>query len=201
MTDPTRRLAEAILSSDEDDDAYSSASGAKDARIKRRMALSRAITLIESRTDTHRKQADLLLNYLLRHSNTDEMKGQSNPSSFRVGIAGPPGERCKISYMIHDEISCVDVSARKVTLSNDSLWPSSPITFIFYYFLLFLLFSGAGKVGERCKRSYMIHDEISCVDVSARKVTLSNDSLWPSSPITFIFYYSHHSLKLLDYLY
>ena len=89
MTDNTQRLAEAILSSD-NEDAHSSYD-ARDARIRRRMALSRAITLIESRADAHMEQADLLLNYLLRHSPPDGMNEGSSPLSFRVGIAGPPG--------------------------------------------------------------------------------------------------------------
>lgn len=96
MTPSTRRLAEAILSSEHD------APNLHDGRIRRRMALSKAITLIESRAETHMRQADMLLNYLLQHSATDDDDDEkpstmpndvakNNLSSFRVGIAGPPG--------------------------------------------------------------------------------------------------------------
>ena len=95
MTPTTRRLAEAILSSEHD------APNLHDGRIRRRMALSKAITLIESRAETHMRQADMLLNYLLRHSDAGDDNEKpstiqndvekNNLPSFRVGIAGPPG--------------------------------------------------------------------------------------------------------------
>ena len=95
MTPTTRRLAEAILSSEHD------APNIHDGRMRRRIALSKAITLIESRAETHMRQADMLLNYLLRHSDADDDDNdkpstipdmvRNNLSSFRVGIAGPPG--------------------------------------------------------------------------------------------------------------
>lgn len=52
----------------------------------RRRSLSQAITMIESRSPTHVKQANLLLTYLLAHEN-HKRKG----TSFRLGIAGSPG--------------------------------------------------------------------------------------------------------------
>ena len=96
MTPATRRLAEAILSSEHD------APNLHDGRISRRLALSKAITLIESHAEMHMRQADLLLNFLLRHSaigDDNEKRPSTNSgnaakddlSSFRVGIAGPPG--------------------------------------------------------------------------------------------------------------
>lgn len=95
MTPTTRRLAEAILSSEHD------APNIHDGRMRRRISLSKAITLIESRAETHMRQADMLLNYLLRHSDADDDDNdkpstipdmvRNNLSSFRVGIAGPPG--------------------------------------------------------------------------------------------------------------
>ena len=96
MTPATRRLAEAILSSEND------APNIHDGRTFRRLALSKAITLIESRAEVHMRQADLLLNFLLRHSaigDDNEKPTSTNSdntakdglSSFRVGIAGPPG--------------------------------------------------------------------------------------------------------------
>jgi LAO/AO transport system kinase len=56
-------------------------------RFRKRMALARAITLVESKHATHRQQADLLLTSLLAQ------KGSTNnsASTFRLGIAGPPG--------------------------------------------------------------------------------------------------------------
>lgn len=87
MTPSTRRLAEAILSSEQE------APNLHDGRIRRRMALSKAITLIESRAEMHMRQADMLLNHLLRHSGADgeDLAKNDDLSSFRVGIAGPPG--------------------------------------------------------------------------------------------------------------
>jgi len=80
MSPSTRRLAEALLSSERD------APNLPDGRTRRRLALSKAVTLIESRAEAHVQQADLLLNFLLRHSETT-----NHLPSFRVGIAGPPG--------------------------------------------------------------------------------------------------------------
>mmetsp|Transcript_15520 Transcript_15520/g.28190 ORF Transcript_15520/g.28190 Transcript_15520/m.28190 type:complete len:236 (+) Transcript_15520:91-798(+) len=74
MTERTRRLAEELLSESSSEE-------------RRRSALARAITLVESRAPTHRAQADLLLNHALCHK-----VSSSNPTtSFRLGIAGPPG--------------------------------------------------------------------------------------------------------------
>jgi len=73
--------------------------------LTKRRALSRAITLIESRSYHHIQQGDLLLNYLIEanlkveaeaqkqnnencHSNN--INDNSRPS-FRIGIAGAPG--------------------------------------------------------------------------------------------------------------
>jgi LAO/AO transport system kinase len=49
--------------------------------LRRRMALARAITLVESTAPSHKKQADLLLTHLL----------QKQHDCFRLGITGPPG--------------------------------------------------------------------------------------------------------------
>lgn len=54
-------------------------------RFRKRLALARAITLVESKNATHRQQADLLLTSLLANS------CNNNSSTFRLGIAGPPG--------------------------------------------------------------------------------------------------------------
>lgn len=54
-------------------------------RFRKRLALARAITLVESKNASHRQQADLLLTSLLANS------CNNNSSTFRLGIAGPPG--------------------------------------------------------------------------------------------------------------
>lgn len=50
-----------------------------------RVSLSRSITLVESTNPEHGKQAELLLDFVLKHRTT------SAAESFRVGITGPPG--------------------------------------------------------------------------------------------------------------
>lgn len=50
-----------------------------------RVSLSRAITLVESTNPDHGKQAELLLDYVLKH------KDPKLKRSLRVGITGPPG--------------------------------------------------------------------------------------------------------------
>jgi LAO/AO transport system kinase len=55
---------------------------------QQRLALSKAITLVESKLPRHQEQANLLLHHLLLLPN----EAQDRPSrSFRLGIAGPPG--------------------------------------------------------------------------------------------------------------
>ena len=57
---------------------------------RRRVALSRAITLVESQSPPHRKQAHLLLSYL--HLVLQEQSKKVDLcNTFRIGIAGPPG--------------------------------------------------------------------------------------------------------------
>lgn len=102
MDERTRQLAQALSHSEHGDDIdahltdETASNGFKSQpnenevtmrsiRFQRRMALARAITLVESKAAAHRKQADLLLTYLLNS------KSQSHEHSFRVGLAGPPG--------------------------------------------------------------------------------------------------------------
>ena len=61
-----------------------------DARIQKRIALSRAITLVESKSPSKRLMADVLLDRL-RKSAMENSDGKLLSSSFRLGIAGPPG--------------------------------------------------------------------------------------------------------------
>ena len=66
MTKSTQDLAEGVLK-------------------RERVALSRAITLIESSNPDHEMQAELLLEFVLKH------RAKQQQTSFRVGITGPPG--------------------------------------------------------------------------------------------------------------
>lgn len=70
MSKPTRDLAQSITDT---------------GPIQRRVALSRAITLMESKNLQHKKQADSLLTYLLAKRPKDQ------EPSLRIGFAGPPG--------------------------------------------------------------------------------------------------------------
>lgn len=60
-----------------------------------RLALSRAITLVESSVKAHKEQAELLLDTVLKKRREEKKGHKTGPmeplSSFRVGIAGPPG--------------------------------------------------------------------------------------------------------------
>ena len=57
-----------------------------DARMRQRIALSKAITLVESKSPSKRMMADSLLDQLRMSANK-----QNSATSFRLGIAGPPG--------------------------------------------------------------------------------------------------------------
>jgi len=52
-------------------------------RMRQRIALSKSITLVESKSPKRRKMADSLLDRLMKES--------SNTDTFRLGICGPPG--------------------------------------------------------------------------------------------------------------
>ena len=69
------------------DDLTLDEDGSEEVTLRKRMALARAITLIESKAAAKRQQADVLLTNLL--ANEDAINKTS--SSFRLGIAGPPG--------------------------------------------------------------------------------------------------------------
>lgn len=94
MTDRTRLLVEAISKPDHDITPELEIEN----RMRRRLSLSRAITLVESRSQVHMEQADLMLGSLLGGAEpvrtgdgSDESSTKSRASSFRLGIAGPPG--------------------------------------------------------------------------------------------------------------
>ena len=68
------------------DSTYQLAMGfTSDSAQQQRFALSKAITLIESKLPRHQQEANLLLHDLLHPKN------KSAPTTFRLGIAGPPG--------------------------------------------------------------------------------------------------------------
>ncbi|KAK1744884.1 methylmalonyl CoA mutase-associated GTPase [Skeletonema marinoi] len=75
------RLAHDILGKprSDDGDGYKTSSQT----MRQRIALSKSITLVESKSLKHRKMADSLLDRL--------MKDSSNTNTFRLGICGPPG--------------------------------------------------------------------------------------------------------------
>ena len=78
MTEKTKKLADGILDWN-------------------RRALSRAITLVESRKPEHNRQAELLLDYVLEQrrvsetNNSNKTFGKKDKAldTFRLGIAGP----------------------------------------------------------------------------------------------------------------
>lgn len=98
MTPNTLQLAKALVAPNNN----STVTCPIEERLNRRRALSRAITLIESRSVDHIHQGDLLLNYLIearksskkkveeKQNRTGEIKLKYN-SQFRIGIAGSPG--------------------------------------------------------------------------------------------------------------
>jgi LAO/AO transport system kinase len=96
MTNRTAELANKILVSDA---AGSKVSPTSENILQRRLALSRAITLIESKSPKHVEQANLLLNRVTKKyktaTNTGNVEETNNEgtsrTSFRVGIAGAPG--------------------------------------------------------------------------------------------------------------
>jgi len=72
MSSATRSLATKLLSGD-------------------RQALARAITLVESSNETHRLQAEALLEHVARSGRSDNARAGAMKPPVRVGIAGPPG--------------------------------------------------------------------------------------------------------------
>ena len=56
-----------------------------------RRDLSRAITLVESTNPAHYLEAQYLLSYLFQKRNQSLHSNHDSPSSFRIGITGPPG--------------------------------------------------------------------------------------------------------------
>ena len=78
--------------------------------LQRRMALSKAITLIESKSPLQMRQADLLMNHLAKKSSSEserEIDNADGQESFRIGICGPPGAgrfgtilSCLMSYTV-----------------------------------------------------------------------------------------------------
>lgn len=96
MTTTTRLLADSLTISDPE---------TPEIRIQRRMALARAITLVESTAPNHKTQASLLLTFILEQQHQQR---QQQHDCFRLGIAGPPGAGKSTfiealgKYVLHD---------------------------------------------------------------------------------------------------
>jgi len=100
MTKRTKDLVASILSTPSDS---STSSGVEKETLilQKRVALSRAITLVESHSATHIQQADLLLNHVVKMRGEKSIHASGNGDesdimeqkrkAFRVGIAGAPG--------------------------------------------------------------------------------------------------------------
>ena len=58
-----------------------------------RIAISRAITLIESTRESHRYEAEALIDYVVKANGAKRLreKGANHQGALRVGVAGPPG--------------------------------------------------------------------------------------------------------------
>lgn len=71
---------------------------AKGILVGDRSCLARGITLMESSRSDHRVQADMLQQYLLRNRVLHRKQWKS--SSFRIGVAGPPGAGNSVTMSI-----------------------------------------------------------------------------------------------------
>lgn len=56
-----------------------------------RWALARAITLVEATNKKGRRRAQVLLRRVLGHLREEQLRNKGVPSSFRIGLTGPPG--------------------------------------------------------------------------------------------------------------
>lgn len=77
------RLAHDILGKQRGDDGDDCRTSSQ--TMRQRIALSKSITLVESKSPKRRKMADSLLDRLMKESS------KTNRSTFRLGICGPPG--------------------------------------------------------------------------------------------------------------
>lgn len=85
MTPYTKKLGDVILEDLQEDEGAIITS--------RRIAISKAITLVESTSELKKHQADLLLQYLIqKRQEQQQLSNDKDPFLFRIGIAGPPGE-------------------------------------------------------------------------------------------------------------
>lgn len=100
----SRRTFSGIISDYDDDDSSSCWNGMSQSTrdlalsmttdngpIYRRLALSRAITLIESKRPQNKQQAEYLLEYLLSKKRRKERVEEEPTNTLRIGFAGPPG--------------------------------------------------------------------------------------------------------------
>ena len=118
MSYPTQQLADQLISDDP-------------TKIwKRRQALSKAITLAESRAPDKQQEAAYLLTHLLEHKN--------RPSSFRLGIAGAPGAgkstfiECFGKYLLglREDNATKKTSNDATNTTDSSLWTPSQLAVV-----------------------------------------------------------------------
>lgn len=144
MTKRTKDLVASILSTPSDN--TSSGVEKETLILQKRVALSRAITLVESQSPIHMQQADLLLNHVVKLRGEKSINGSGNGDesdiieqkrkAFRVGIAGAPGSGKSTliealgTYILDD---CYQSDDGKCTFSPEKIAvvcidPSSSIT-------------------------------------------------------------------------
>jgi len=97
-----------------------------------RRALAKAITLVESRLDAHREQAQDILEQVLPHSG----------NSIRIGITGVPGVG-KSTFIEAFGLHLIEQGKRVAVLAVD---PSSPI-------------AGGSILGDKTRMEYLSRHE------------------------------------------
>ena len=99
MDEKTRKLARDILSIDQQQQHKQEETKLDETEtlskllLRRRIALSKAITLLESKShhSYKQRQSDLLLSYLLQNMPSSKGSNDQESNNFRIGLAGPPG--------------------------------------------------------------------------------------------------------------
>lgn len=165
-------LAADILSSDVDNDIDDGGGvgggenrNTSSRNMKKRISLSKAITLVESRSPTKRLMADMLLKKLKQ----TESDTSHTTSSFRLGIAGPPGVG-KSSFVEAFGTYILGLRSREDRLNGKSTFqpnklavlcidPSSHVT-------------GGSILGDKTRMSFLSHHPKAFVRPSPSSGTL-----------------------------
>ncbi|OQR95949.1 methylmalonic aciduria type A protein, mitochondrial [Thraustotheca clavata] len=111
-----------------------------------RTSLARSITLVESTLQRDREQAELLLDHVLEQRKAKH-EGHTGDSSFRVGIAGPPGAG-KSTFIETLGLSLTKKGHKVAVLAID---PSSSVT-------------GGSILGDKTRMTYLAN----CPDAYVR---------------------------------